>query len=449
MRRLIGSYIVFLKHDLKIADACKSTRDRLLESITNREHFSEELATHFVRTDPNKPFAISNTDPSQVSLLKKLINCLEHSEKALRAVENLDVRRDRSIAGIVYDAAKISYNAIHEMYAAIQLINHSSADIHNIVGPHLSALMPKIALASRALGQLTPEHPEESAGAVLAGVVKMLPTEKHSEEQSLENLSSMIFEIPHYLEELQKLVSTGASGMATKSTTSSEEYQAIMLKKANDTKAHFDKLLTNSKFSSVTSYLGILKKLADLSSDLVNTGAPLSKQAYMDAADKLQEIKHTHLPHMISELEKMEESMGLKPGVLTAPAIKKMDEYYTQLAIQVDNIAQAAGVLDTTSDYMSSLLGRGIRRLFFGDTTKMDVGEKLKPVPDLLVMQDVEFSAKRREYQTTRLSETSLEANDTQTKDAATRFFNILSKYNMLHQAKDRERNNFLFLCDY
>ena len=457
MIRSIGTYVIYLKHDLKIADACKSTREQLLEYITNKEFFSEELVTHFVRTAPNIPFAISTTDPSQVSLLKKLINCLEHSEKALRAVENLNVRQDRYKAGIIYDAAKISYNAIHEIYAAIQLINHSSADIHNIVGPHLSALMPKIALASKALGQFTPEHPEESAGALLADVMKKLPTEKHSEAQSLENLSSMIFEIPHYLEELQKIVSTGASGLATKSITSAKEYQAIMLKKANDTNAHFNKLLTtNSEFSSFNSCLGILKQLVGLSSHLLNQAAPLSKQAYLDAADKLQEIKHTHLPQMISELEKMEESMGLKPGLLTMPAIKKMDEYYTQLATQVDNIAQGAGVLDTASDYMSSPLGKVIRRIFFGDKTKMDVGEKLKPVPDLLVMQDIEFSEKRREYQTARLSETILEANDTQTKEAATRFFNVLYNYSSWYQITCKwslvnisQDEKYKFLKDY
>ena len=197
-RRYIESYILWLKHDLKIADACKSTREQLLKYITNREYFSEELVNYFVRADSNMPFAITTTDPSQVSLLKKLINCLRHAEKGLRKVENLDMSQDRYTAGIACDVVKESYPVIHEIYAALQSINHSSADIQNIVGPHLSALMPKIALVSQALEQFTPKHPEESTGALLANVMKNLPTEKHSEAQSLENLSSMIFEIPHY-----------------------------------------------------------------------------------------------------------------------------------------------------------------------------------------------------------------------------------------------------------
>lgn len=435
MRRTIEAHIIFLRQDCKMADSCKSIREQLLESITDKKYFSEELAAYFVKEDANKPFAISSTDPSQVAVLKKILNSLEHTEKVLRAVENLDVSRDRYTAGVIVDAAKISYHAINELYSAIQLLNHSNSDIQTIVGPHFKALMPQIAVASKALGQLTPGQPEESAGILLASAVKMLPTEKQSKDQSLESISNLIFEIPHYLEELQKLVSTGASGIATKSITSGEEYQAAMLKKANATKAYFDKLLsTNNKISSATNYLSIVRKLTDLSSDLVNTAAPLTKQAYLDAAEKLQDIKHKHLPQIISELDKMEESMGLKPGVLTAPVIKKMNEYYTQLATQVDNIAKAAGVLDDTESYMSSELGKDIRFLFFGDKTKLDVGEKLAPVPDLLVLQDEQFNTQRRAYQSTRLSEARFESGDTRAKDAANSFFNRLSAYNKIHQ---------------
>lgn len=355
MKRTIEFYIIYLKEDLKIADTCKTIKDGLLKSITDKTHFSEELAAYFERDNPNAPFKVNTTDPTQVAVLKKLLNALENAEKSFRAIENIDISRDRYTAMIAKDAVMVSYKAVHEIYAALQLINHSNSDIQDIVGPHIQKLLPQMALASKALGNFAPEHPEESAGAVLAGVVNMLPTEKPTESESLGKLSNLIFELPHYFEELQKLIATGASGIATKSITSAEDYQSAMIKKANETKYYFEQLSSKSGLSAIPSYLSIVKRLIAHSTDLVNAGAPLTKQAYLDAVAKLEDIKHNILPQLISELEMVEESMGLKPGLLTDPALEQMNKYYTQLAEQVDNIAKAAGVLDTVSDYSDSI----------------------------------------------------------------------------------------------
>lgn len=107
----------------------------------------------------------------------------------------------------------------------------------------------------------------------------------------------------------------------------------------------------------------------------------------------------------------VEESMGLKPGLLTDPALEQMNKYYTQLAEQVDNIAKAAGVLDTVSDYSDSIGGK-IVRFLAGDSKKLDVGPKLTSAPDLGVLMDDVFIQKRRSNQESRLNEARLGSED-------------------------------------
>lgn len=432
--RDLEKYIIQFKEDLKIADTCKNIRTSILDAITQGEYFSPELAAYFVRDDEKAPFKVSSTDPSQVAVLKKLLNALENVEKAISRIENLDINRDRYKIGIYTDLAKAGYNAVHEVAAALELINHSSSDIQEIVAPHIKNLMPKMALAANALGQFTPSKPEESAGALLAGAIQQLPHAKHTKEQSLENLSTFIFDLPRRFEALQKLVATGASGIATKSITSPEDYQKAMIQRANETKEYFEKLSTKSGILGLPSYIGVIRKLIAHSTDLVNTAAPLTKQAYLDAADKLNEIKHDLLPQLLAELEKIEEGMSLKPGTLTDPVLEQMNTYYTQLATQVEAIAQTAGVLDSATEYMDSTLGTMVRYLA-GDKGKLDVGEKIKPIEGLTVMMDERFVEKRKANQATRLNEARFEAEDNIAKEAATRFFDRLNSYNSIHQA--------------
>ncbi len=432
--RDLEKYIIRFKEDLKIAKTCKDIRTNILSAITKGEYFSPELATYFIKEDEKAPFKISSTDPSQVAVIKKLLNALENVEKALSRIENLDIKRNRYKIGIYKDLAKAGYNAVHEIAAALELINHSNSDIQEIVAPHIKELMPKMALAANALEQFTPSKPEESAGALIAGVIQQFPHAKQTKEQSLENLSTFIFELPRRFEALQKLVATGASGIATKSITSPEAYQQAMIQKANETKEYFEKLSTKGGLLGLPSYIGIIRKLVAHSADLVNTAAPLTKQAYLDAADKLNEIKHDLLPQLLAELEKIEEGMSLKPGTLTDPVLQQMNTYYTQLATQVEAIAKAAGVLDTATEYMDSTLGTIVRYLA-GDKTQLDVGEKIKPIEGLTVMMDERFVEKRKANQVTRLNEARYEEQDNTAKNAATRFFDRLNAYSSINQA--------------
>jgi hypothetical protein len=134
MNRTLESYMIYLTQDLKIADTCKSINNDLLKGITDKTHFYDEMAKYFTREYPNTPFFINETDPTQVALLKKIINSLENAERVFRQIENLDINRERWTVEIMTDTVRIGYGAVDE---ALQLINHSNAEIQEIVGSYI------------------------------------------------------------------------------------------------------------------------------------------------------------------------------------------------------------------------------------------------------------------------------------------------------------------------
>ncbi|WP_019215321.1 hypothetical protein [Legionella tunisiensis] len=106
-----------------------------------------------------------------------------------------------------------------------------------------------------------------------------------------------------------------------------------------------------------------------------------------------------------------------------------MNEYYTQLATQVENIAVAAGIIDTTASHLDAWYGRFVRARV-GDTNTLMVGQKVEPTFNLTVMMDDTFIAARSASQVTRLNQAKVE-EDVSTKQlaAAQTFFNKIGSY--------------------
>lgn len=208
MKRLLESYIILLKEDLKIADTCQIIKNALLEEITDNSYFSEDLTPYFVIEDREKPFVISPTEPTQVAVLKKFLNILTSTEKTMRALENIDIDKTRYTAGMVKDITKNIPNVINEFYEVLQLINHSSVDIQKIAGPYLNSLLPTIMVASELLSQYTAatKAPLEEAGNLVSQAISSLPEKEITAKKGIENISTFIVEVPQMFQKLQLLI---------------------------------------------------------------------------------------------------------------------------------------------------------------------------------------------------------------------------------------------------
>lgn len=431
-RRKYEWLVIWLKEDLKIADTCKMVRENLLTLINNPDYFSPEVKARFVK-EGKQDYSISPKDPAQVAVFKKLLNALTHAETGLRALEEVDLNKDNFNPTIISGVVKAAFKTIDEIYTTLQLINESGPEIQTILAPNVNALLSRMTLINGKIQEYTPSKPEARSGAILAEAVNLLPTNPRTEQENLAGLSNMIYSLPSYFEYLQNLIPTSSSDIVTKSVTSAEEYQALMIKRANEARQTFEALASkNSAFTLLPSCLSIGKALIEHSIDLMNVGAPLTKKAYLEAVGKLHEIKHSHLPQLIAELEQAEENMGLKAGVLTEPALKQMDAYYVQLATQVENLAAAANVIDMANSQLDSYLNAWYGRLvkaLIGDKPPV-VGEKIKPVLHLTTMQDEIFIARRKANQIRRLSEANvLITTEPEQLVAAERFFEKIGSY--------------------
>lgn len=431
-RRKYEWLIIWLKEDLKIADTCKMVRENLLGLISKPGYFTPEVQAYFVK-DGHQDYSISSKDPTQVAALKKLLNALDHAEIGLRALEEVDLSKDHFSPTIISDVVKAARKTVHEIYTTLQLVNESGPEIQNILAPNVNALLSRITLLNGKLQEYTPSQPEARSGAILASAVNLLPACPRTDEANMAGLSNLIYSLPNYFEYLQNLIPTSSSDIATKSVTSAREYQALMIQRANEAKQNFEALANRSSvFTLLPSCLTIGKALLTHSVDLMNAGAPLTKKAYLEAVEKLHDIKHNSIPQLIAELEQAEENMGLKRGVLTEPALKQMDAYYVQLATQVENIAVAAGVIDMASSQLDAHLNAwygSLVKSLIGDKPPV-VGEKIKPIPHLTIMQDEVFIARRKASQTRRLNEAELLITaEPEQLVAAERFFEKIGSY--------------------
>jgi|GEM_PF-4500573 len=438
-RRLIEDYVIWLNNDLKLSTTCDDVRGSLLSSLTNGNYFSDELSAYF-KNNTSSSFDVSSRDPAQVVVFKKMLNALQNTASVLRDIENINIQSDRSAAGLGSETLGKLSNAVHELYAVVQLINHSVPDFQIIIGPSISKLLPKIALASEGMNALSSKTTGKAAGDVMGKMTAMLPETAETGNEGVTRLNQQIFQLPHYFEELQKFIST--QDISIESITDSDDYKKLIDERTEKTQqflgkilASSDNLLTPSKY---VNYVKILAKLAQHSSELLSTAAPMTIALYHEGVKKLDEIRHDMLPNLVAELEAMEESLALKPGVLTVPLIQQMTGYYEQLASNLNGIAKAAGVLQDAGKITQTWYMKVAQKLIGTKPVNLQA-EKIKPVDSLHILQDKQFVKVTREARVGRFAQAEVKIQQLSRKqDAAMRFFDKLATYSTLYRTSCR-----------
>ncbi|KTC65922.1 protein SidH (plasmid) [Legionella adelaidensis] len=453
-RRPIEEFFLYLKEDVQVVKTFSKIQKDLLSLLQNSDYINPELSKYF--TNPAFPLEIKDEDPSQVAGIKKILNAIHYTVSAMEKVEKLDIRHDRYGIAMAADLTQTLWSgAIHELSNTILLLNQADEDVYSLFGPAINTLLSVYSDVVDKFNSSTkkPESADvaqeaaadievtgfEAWGKGLGGLVGKLPVYRKEEnpvQNGLENISHLVTHLPHYFEKLQEMIALGASDIPVKSTTSAQEYQALMLERANKAKRFLDGVTSQTSFSQLGSYFSVLKLLVDQSADLLNTGAPLTKQAYHDAVDKLNYFRHTLLPRMIAEVEKIEEELFLKPGLLTAPMLEQMDAYYRQLATNVNQIAETAGVLDTTAEVMDYRMVKLARFLLGSTSGKVETGPRIKPIENLNVMQDATFIAAVKAARMQRYHQVALKQEDNTEIEAAQNFFTKLESYGSVYQLR-------------
>lgn len=458
VRRTVEAWILWFRVDLKLSNILGSIHDKLSNELVNGELFDDEIADYFA--NEQTPYTISGTEPSQVQLLKDLLNKLADAQKTFDIVEQLDLNHNRSQVGIFKDAALEVQGAINKLYPLVELLNQSPAHLQHITNPIQAELMPKISQALAAIqdqqaAQEAPFNSVEQAGQSIAQAINHLPDNPSGHQAVI----SEAFAIPKYLLAMEQSLDNSAQSShimgelfsitnyfsKVKAELQQPNTMDIDSKKlseqAKKAQYHIEKLIKTNKylpsnlFTNSPHYLGIGLSIAAISSDLLSTSQPITREAYLRSVALLDKLRHQELPKLLAELDFIELELGLKAGTLSNPVLESMDDYYQTMAGYVNRLPQYEQYISTATQYANTWYGKAIRWLAGDSSNSIPEAEALQALsPNLSILQDHTFLEARQSILAQRkVAPTKTLTILKQKKEAAAKFFEkIDSLWNLL-----------------
>ncbi|WP_133128425.1 hypothetical protein [Legionella nagasakiensis] len=430
IKSAIEVYLAYLKQ-AKLSSALDKIHRNIITSLQNRRIFSEELSHYFgTSIDAEFEYRILADEPSRVVTLKKLLNAIFYVKNSLSKLEKINLQDTDSDLAFYKNIIQACVGTVDGIYLAMRQINHSSIEMKVLIEPQLSQILLRLDPIVQSLKLVANDSNSTAAGRIFVSLIHALPDEKAKPHQGTEFLGHLLIQLPQYFAQLQALMVVEPI-----ETITSEDYQRRMNERALKLTSYFvDVAEKGNLLTLIPSYLKIMVLLIKHSTDLMNTAAPLTKHAYLEAVVILNKIRHELLPQLLSELEGAEENMGLQSGLISEPIFKHLEHYYFQLASRVNEIAGVAGVLDHYALKMNKGTVALVRRLVGSD--RLDVGEAISPASGLTTLRDDEFVTTARESKIARLIHAQQAYADyRKSEKAAERFFMKLKSYSKLSQA--------------
>lgn len=448
-RRELETYIIRLKEDLKTADLCRDLRNKICQTVSDPQLFTTEIASQF-KAD-QFTYEINNNECSQALLLKQVINTLTKTLASIETIENLDIKRERYEVGIWGSIAVKSSSVINNLYELTQLIDQSPEQLQKLLSPLSDELMPNLseitAVFSKNINEQTsPLTIRENAGQVIGTAVNLLPKTSLGRQQSQQLFVKEIFNLPIYFKQISKITLPQYSkkidellsdNVTQEKILSAEELQELTEKfeqqkkllgdKAESAQEQINNLMQSTNYATKSYYYaGTVKAIAAISTDLLNTSQPVTKEAYIRSVKLLNQLRHQHIPKLISQVDLIEENLGLQSGALTDQLIDSLDGYYRFAVEYVNCIKDRDLEISKLKQHADSFYGKPLRHLV-GDHGEQIIHEEqdLNTIAtDLLTLQDHTFVETRQQLleQRTIIPEEKL-IKLQQVKEDATSFF--------------------------
>ncbi|CEG59100.1 hypothetical protein [Legionella fallonii] len=430
---------------LELSNQCNDIRTDLTMLVTNKNIFSEVLTEQLMPSATGAPYHLSSDDPEQIAVIKKLSNILYNTETLLSELEQIELTDDMYTAELAQHAPQVFKNtcsAINQIYDAIQLVNNSSASIQAIMPTQFEKIQESCIYLCQKLSQFTSSETREgierteedtignTVGEAIGEIISKLPTERRSSESiDFFDTSKVLINIPGYIGQLQNIINKESLFPTVTIDEAPEDYHRRMEQRAKSLATSLEKATIQTGARQNWHMISAVKKINSLTIELINASADRTKEAYEKAEEKLDQLKHEILPQIISELESIEESIGLKSGTLTEPALESAQTYYKQLATLVETIPQAAQHIDSFKDVENKWYAKILRK-----NAKITPKEELSVNPNLSIFIDSSFVEKRQALQRGRLNEAKAQLHETkQSLKAAEVFFEKIASLNTVY----------------
>lgn len=420
-RRYALSWLVFLK-ELHISQECHKAREGLLQLLTSN-YISEEISSYFTGVNQINIDIPLESDPTQIASIKKILHALKYVENIFKNIENIPIDEERYTLGIIKNAVSIIWHASNEAFTVLESLNQTTPDLQAILSPYVTTLFSKTSLALDKMQAFTPENPARQSSNLFQQTLNFLPSQKEPKPNGLSQVGRFLEELPGYFKWMKHtLFDDSTTGHPTeKALITSYKKQEIEKQLQN---------MADAEWSLFPNYISTLRLLASQGIELLNEGAPLTKEAYKAAVKKLNAMRYELIPSMLAEIERMEETVGLQPGVLSDAMTVQMSSFYTMLARQVNQIGIAAKVIDDSVQGLSQPLKEFTRKMLIS-ANPIQVGPPLQPEAHLDVLIDSAFLEKLQQAQLERKKYfPAVDAELTQNElRAANQFFNKLGQY--------------------
>lgn len=422
---------------LELSSQCNTIRTDLAMLVTNKDVFSEVLTNQLQPSTAGPPYHLSPDDPEQIAVIKKLSNILYNLETLLSELEQLELTEDMYTVELAQHAPQVFKNtcqAINQIYDAIQLVNNSSASIQTMMPPQFEKLQEGCVYLCEKLSKFTSSSTwsgvEQTLGETIGETLSRLPTERTSSEAiDFFDLSKIATNIPGYIAQVQHIIKHESLFPEVQVDEAPEDYQRRVQKKAKSLASSLEKATSNTGLRQDWNMLSSIKKLNSITIELINTCSATTKEAYVKGVEKLDQLQFEAIPQMISELESLEENLGLKSGTLTEPALESAQAYYQQLANMVDSIPKAAKALDSVKEIEKKWYAKVLSK-----DVKIAQKEELpiRPITNSLINSS--FVEKRQALQRERLHEAQAQVYETENSiKAADAFFKKVASINTFY----------------
>lgn len=338
-----------IEHYIKILESFKEHQiSKLIETIKtkvlatlNGPNFNSRVAPYLKSFNSKGiPFSDFTKEPDSISQIKKLINALYHAHLAFVDLENIDIRkwnRSHSDLELLYN------NTIHEAYQASFLLTHLDVDLRGIFTDELNILLPlwdkfeKISASvvtkerTKTIETIEPYPLVYNAG-IYSGIAidQMKPNNGEIDYNYLTHFSAAL---PSYINALNHQISKYSSQIIAIEPTL-DNAQILELKNtAFKLLTDLESISTKNVFTPLKflKYSHIIRHIITLSTSILEQMGNFSESSQDLIRSNLTILKYTILPTLFGLVDKIEDNAMLKPGTLSNPLMKQINQLYELL----------------------------------------------------------------------------------------------------------------------
>lgn len=281
------------------------------------------------------PFTNFGTDPDSVWRIKTFLNALYYARLTFLDLENIDIRKwDRSLAHLqlVYS------NTIQSAYQASYLLTHLDLDLNDIFGAEYQLIKPILTeytqkLFEQAQPLVAPfkSNPASYTVGVISGIaINQMKTSNNEGDLDYEFITQFSALLPSYLEHFTNKIKEFSSNYIEDEPAINQEKLLELQNAGQHLLSEINQLKTNNVFLPLKflNYIHIIRNVITLSITIFEQIKNLSNSTQDAIRDKLRLIKYTLLPQLFGLVDKIEDQLLLKPGILSKPLMKELNRLY-------------------------------------------------------------------------------------------------------------------------